>query len=233
MHDFFENPSLRYLFYAAVPQSVFIASVVYLLSAHLFKSKVIYILVMIFIFLSWATKNYEFQEHKGAINSYVDYKVISNAFQGVERIIPPLDDNAVLFFVIDKNKNSPLGWGYHVLHMSCLMFGRPGFQGFIDEKGEYHIRGITGYKDESYAQPISLKNPVVFTVDNSGNVSRVLNPPANPDANVPAQQCAVRHDKHRINGFLPYLAPNTPYALLMLENLSLIPLQRWHSNSKR
>jgi hypothetical protein len=71
----------------------------------------------------------ELQANKGTLNTYLDFQKESDIFRAAAQMIQRSPTGSTVFFAIPDDKPSPLGFGYHPFHMTCLLFGRESYAG--------------------------------------------------------------------------------------------------------
>jgi hypothetical protein len=193
------------------------AAIAYLASflsrANLFFAGGIALLVTASTMNSWETKS------KPALNQHMSFQIESNIFRAAAPAILQSPADAVIFFAIPDDKPSPLGFGYHPFHMSCLLFGRPAYAG--------HLSPALGLKSRATAFPSSLeekgnyydlpvtKNLIAFSINNEGGVSQIQNVAdllkshvqknSQPNA---VSKCSLEIAGRKANGDLPFLFPS-------------------------
>ena len=109
-----------------------------------------------------------------------------------------------------------MGWGYYVFHLSCLMFGVPGYQGSLSPEYGLIVRTGTGYPTSRAGnlfhgfpteQTVNFSRVVAFRIGADGNVERVPTPPnANRIGNRTLREpCQVEQIKTPVDKPLPFL----------------------------
>jgi hypothetical protein len=166
LKDLMEYPTIRFQFYAAPVQAILWAVVISFIGSFLhnrLRSFFSVTAVSIMIIASVAGA-YQFQSHHGVWNPGVDLKITSRIYTQVRALMPELKDrNYSLFFIIDDETDSPLGWSYGIKNLSCLLFGVPAYQGHEISEGKFEYRAGTGYASAKY-RPMWNCTMVVFKI---------------------------------------------------------------------
>jgi hypothetical protein len=209
--DFRENPTLRLEFFSAPLQALFWASLI-AASGSLIAKRVRHVWVSsisgIFVYLA-VVGGFELQARGGPVNPYLSYKIESAILREAARQIPNLDQSTVIFFSLPDQMNSPFGWGNHLYFMSCLMFGRPAYQGHVAEDGGlwHRVYGYAGPPSQAIYAALGANKVAIFTVapDYGVKYLETKYAPAAASNAPPAQACSIpRTDKPDF----PFLAEN-------------------------
>lgn len=142
-----ENPTIRNHHYSSVAQAAFwmlvIAWAVSWLPPRIRRSALVSGCAMLVALGTSA--NYAQQANGDFFNEGTTLEKISAVFQYVHAAHPQMPDNAVIFFLLDEDKPSPLGWAFHIRDLSCVLFGVPAYQGTYSSEQGWLARSITNY----------------------------------------------------------------------------------------
>ena len=218
--DFRDNPAMRLEFTTGPWQAIIWASFIGLTSSFLFWPRYWFAIgIAILVFFS-VSETLQLQKSKGAINTYLDFQKESNILRNAAPLVMQLPINATVFFIIPDDEPSPFGWGYHIFHMSCLLFGRPGYAGhYSTALGAQHrtFPYSTPINQENYYVPIiGVQNLSFIHIDKQLNLSifrpKLAIQPTNHSLITsigPLGPCTVPRATLLANGDLPFLLPKS------------------------
>jgi hypothetical protein len=161
----------------------------------------------------------ELQANKGTLNTYLDFQKESDIFRAAAPMIEHSPVGSTIFFVINDDKPSPFGFGYHPFHMTCLLFGRESYAGHYSPRFGFRQRN-TAFPSpidqaDNYTPLTGFTNMIVLSVDNDQNVTELKLTPEmefwNSASSKPtggSGSCAVPVASARPNGDLPFLLPS-------------------------
>jgi hypothetical protein len=160
--------------------------------------------------------SWQLQADNGPINRHVDFQTESNIFRATAATIMQSPADSVIFFAIPDDQPSPLGFGYHPFHMSCLLFGRPAYAGhFSPDLGlRWRMTAFPSPLDrpDNYFLLPETKNIVLFSISRDGNVTEIARNTTTSGASTSQTiktnsmgPCSIPAAPLRSNGDLPFL----------------------------
>lgn len=214
--DFATDPTMRLEFVAAPFQAILVSLCCLLVASFFPKIKILFPLIIASIIFLSIYHSFEFQRRGGHLNSYLDFQKESDILRRSDVFLSNIRNDEIIFFEIPDELPSPLGWGYHIFHMSCLLYGVPGYAGHIsDVDGLYHRNfpypsnlGDTN----NYTKLNGVKKVRTLRVDKNGYVQEIMGGfgAGKIDPNLPISdrgflgECTVPKAS-RIRGNLPFL----------------------------
>lgn len=218
--DFASDPTMRLEFVAAPFQAILISLICFLAASLFPKIKILFPVIISSIVLISIYNSFEFQRRGGNLNSYLDIQKESDILRRSDKLLNDLKPNEIIFFEISDDTPSPFGWGYHVFHMSCLLYGVPGYAG--------HKSDVNGLYHRNFSYPSDIHNTTNYTKLNGAQNVRILKIYQNNDVreirdgfgsgkinlNLPISdrgflgECTVPKAK-RINGNIPFFGIKT------------------------
>jgi hypothetical protein len=190
-----ENPTFRIHHYSSVAHGVFWALMLGFigswLAPHLRRIWIIGATGLMVVLAVAA--GFQQQDRKVLFNPGATLEKTASIFQQVHQLMPVPPENGVIFFALEDEQLSPMGWGFSVYDSSCALFGIPAYQGSYSAETGWQARAITNYPppDAPDYVPYNFNDRTVFafSVTFEGDVTRIEVPAdihTPPDALPPA-----------------------------------------------
>lgn len=209
-----ENPTLRFHHFSSIAHGAFWALLIAWLASWLpsgVRQRAVIAGCAVLIAFGTVTNHAE-QSGDNIINPGTTIETVSVVYQFVHQTHPDLPDNAVIFFLLEEDQPSPLGWSFHVRDLSCAFFGVPAYHGTFSPERGWLARSITNYPPPDAPDYAALnfegREMFVFEVAHTGQIREVttpfpaVTPPADAQA---AGACFRRQLDVRPGEPLPYL----------------------------
>ncbi len=213
------DPTMRLEFTPGPFQAIAWASLVGWVSSFFFRARYWFAGGIALLVTFSGVDSLQLQARKGELNAYLDFQHESNILRAAAPIIKQLPADSVIFFVIPDDEPSPLGFGYHPFHMSCLLFGRPAYAGHYSPAQGIRHR-ITAYPSpigqaDNYMSLMGVENLVLLVVGKHQNASELkvtlvehqTSASRSPIVNNAFGPCTIPIAKTLPNGELPFLLP--------------------------
>jgi hypothetical protein len=106
---------------------------------------------VLLLFLFWLSTvsavvvNHAYQAHNGVWNPYISFDKTASLYRSLQQVLPETSPANAFFVILPDDQPSEFGWGYSLFHAGNSLFGMPGYQGRLTEKGVLEQRGTTGY----------------------------------------------------------------------------------------
>lgn len=191
LEDFIRDGTIRLGFFTSVVQAVLL-TVFLLYCAGLLKkySRTLFICFTCLICAISITHNAAFQARGGNWNSYLKFEDSAELYKALHSAMPEDKGAANAFFIIlPEGENSHIGWSYNLYHGGWFLFGMPGYQGRLNEKGELMQLWLPGYAN-SRLIPKTNCNYLIFKALPGQKKLELV---SRPKGEAPSEMCAPRY----------------------------------------